>query len=267
MRATVQNNLRWLLETLQFNVDNDLLFFRITSDLIPFASHPVCTFPWQRDFRQDFRKIGRVIKEQKIRVAMHPDQFTLINSPDEEIFSRSVKELLYHAEVLDILGTDLTARIQIHVGGAYGNKEESMKRFIRRFRTLPVRIRKRLVIENDERMYSVKDCIDIHQETGIPIVFDTLHHRCNTGRQSMIRAFTSAYSTWKRNDGSPVVDYSSQDDSKRKGAHARTINVRDFRSFLKRTQGFDFDIMCEIKDKENSALKAAHAALRKKTVH
>jgi UV DNA damage endonuclease len=245
------------MEVLTFNAEHNLLFFRITSDLIPFASHPVCIFPWQKEFKKSFQKIGTFIKKHNMRVSMHPDQFTLINSLKRDIFIRSTAELKYHADLLNLMGTDHTAKIQIHVGGAYGNKEESMKRFIRRFRRLPVRIKRRLVIENDDRSYSVKDCVSIHRETGIPIVFDTLHHKCNSGGKKMLNAFSSAHATWKSKDGPPVVDYSIQDRSRKKGAHAMSIHPRNFNNFLKQTEGFDFDIMCEIKDKEKSALKAA----------
>src|SRR4030042_294856 len=95
--ATVENNLNCLLEMLKFNVRHDILFFRITSDLVPFASHPICKFDWQVDFRGQFYEIGNFIKASDIRISMHPDQFTLINSVDEGVFERSVKELLYHA--------------------------------------------------------------------------------------------------------------------------------------------------------------------------
>ncbi len=264
MRSTVKNNLDCLMETLKFNKENNLLFFRITSDLIPFASHPVCTFPWQKEFRENLREIGRFIKKHKIRVSMHPDQFTLINSPDKDIFYRSVTELSYHAEVLDLLGTDMTSKIQIHVGGSYGNKRESMTRFIERYMTLPVKIQRRLVIENDERIYNVKDCISVHKKTGMPVVFDTLHHRCNSGGESMNKAFLRAYSTWKGKDGLPIVDYSSQDRTKRTGSHSASINLGDFGLFIAKTKGFDFDIMCEIKDKEKSALKARDILRRKR---
>ena len=164
---------------------------------------------------------------------------------------------MYHADVLDLLKTDLTAKIQIHVGGAYGNKEKSIKRFIRRFKILPAKIKKRLVIENDDRIYTVNDCVSIHRETGIPVVFDTLHHRCNSGGETMLNAFSGAHATWKVKDGLPIVDYSVQDSTKKKGAHALSIQTRNFKYFINQIEGFDFDIMCEIKDKEKSALKAA----------
>ena len=100
---TVANNLACLEEILRHNVAMRVLFFRITSDLVPFASHPVCRFDWQGHFREQFTRLGAFIREHDIRISMHPDQFTLINSLDEAIFERSRRELLYHAQVLDAL--------------------------------------------------------------------------------------------------------------------------------------------------------------------
>jgi len=256
MEQIIEINLACLSETLMFNQEHNLLFFRISSDLIPFASHPICDFPWQKTYRETFRKIGNFIKRHKMRVSMHPDQFVLINSLDEDIFHRSVKELLYHAEILDLLGTNSSAKIQIHVGGIYGQKEKSLKRFIERYKYLPREIKKRLVIENDERLYGVEDCLSIHDKINIPIVFDVLHFRCNNNGARMRDMLSKAFSTWSKKDGVPIVDYSSQEKGKRIGSHTHSININDFRNFLKATTGFDCDIMCEIKDKEKSALKA-----------
>jgi len=256
MEQIIENNLACLSETLMFNQEHNLLFFRISSDLIPFASHPICDFPWQKTYREIFRKIGSFIKRHKMRVSMHPDQFVLLNSLDEDIFRRSVKELLYHSEILDLLGTNSSAKIQIHVGGIYGQKEKSLKRFIERYTSLPREIKKRLVIENDERLYNVEDCLFIHDKIYIPIVFDVLHFKCNNNGERMGDMLSRAFSTWSKKDGVPIVDYSSQEKGRRMGSHTHSINSNDFRNFLKATTGFDCDIMCEIKDKEKSALKA-----------
>lgn len=254
---TVESNLACLLKILEFNLKCQLMFFRITSDLIPFASHPICGVPWQKIFEREFKEIGDFIKKHKMRVSMHPDQFVLINSPNEEIFQLSVRELLYHAEVLDLLGVDTKAKIQIHVGGVYGNKKKSIRRFLDRYGLLPDEIKRRLVIENDERLYSVKECLVIYRKTKIPVVFDVLHFRCNNDGESIKEAFSMTYSTWSKKDGVPIVDYSSQENKKRIGTHAKSINLNDFREFIRETGGFDFDIMFEIKDKERSAIKAA----------
>jgi UV DNA damage endonuclease len=141
-----------------------------------------------------------------------------------------------------------------------------MDRFVTRYRKLPGKVRRRLVIENDDRLYSIRDCLKVHEKTGIPIVFDVLHFRCNTGGETLSKAFAGAHATWTKGDGLPIVDYSRQDPDKRTGAHAQTINIREFSSFIQTTRDFDFDIMCEIKDKEESALKAL-GVIRKKRLH
>jgi UV DNA damage endonuclease len=187
---------------------------------------------------------------------MHPDQFIIINSPDKKIFQRSVKELLYHAEVLDLLEIDDTAKIQIHVGGVYGNKGQSIRRFIERYKDLDSKIKRRLVIENDERLFSIEDCLRIYGEIKIPIVFDVFHFKCNNSGESIREAVSLVCSTWLMKDGLPIMDYSSQEKGKRIGTHAKTIHINDFKRFIKETEGFQFDIMFEIKDKERSAMKA-----------
>jgi len=260
---TVKNNLACLLRILEFNAGHGLLLFRITSDLIPFASHYICTVPWQRYFKKEFSAIGSFVTQNRMRLSMHPDQFTLINSVDEAIFARSQRELIYHAEVLDLLtASNTTHKIQIHVGGVYDDKEKSIARFIARYKRLPLKIRKRLVIENDDRSYGVADCLRIHNRIGIPVVFDTLHHRVRNEGELLRDVFVKACSTWERNDGVPMVDYSTQDRKKRPGSHAETIDPGEFRQFLTEIRGLDCDVMFEIKDKETSALKAA-AILKK----
>ncbi|MGE5445664.1 MAG: UV DNA damage repair endonuclease UvsE [Ignavibacteriales bacterium] len=253
---TVKNNLDYLHSTLRFNVEHQLLFFRISSDLIPFGSHPVCQSPWGDYFKEKFRAIGDFIKRNNIRISMHPDQFTLINSLDEKVYENTIRELMYHAKILDLLGLNDSAKIQIHVGGVYGDKEESIKRFIRRFKKLSNRICRRLVIENDDRLYSLEDCLEIHTKTGTPILFDVFHHELNNHGEAIKEAFQIFTGTWKKVDGVPMVDYSSQEIDGRRGNHAKTINVEHFKRFLNETENFDFDIMLEIKDKEKSALKA-----------
>lgn len=253
---TIGSNLACLLEILDFNRKHELFFFRISSDLIPLASHSICRFPWQKRYKRTFKEIGNFIKGHQMRVSMHPDQFIIINSPDKKIFQRSVKELLYHAEVLDLLEIDDTAKIQIHVGGAYGNKRQSIRRFIERYNYLDIKIKRRLVIENDERLFNIEDCLRIHGEIKIPIVFDVFHFKCNNSGESIRGVLSQVCSTWSGKDGLPIVDYSSQEKGKKIGTHAKTIDINDFKRFIKETEGLQFDIMCEIKDKERSVLKA-----------
>ncbi|MBC7230515.1 MAG: UV DNA damage repair endonuclease UvsE [Actinobacteria bacterium] len=256
MERTVGGNLSCLMEQLRFNLRHGILYFRISSDLVPFASHPVCDYPWQKVFRREFEELGRFVIEHGMRVTMHPDQFILINSPDADIHARSVAELAYHAEVLDLMGLAASHKIQLHVGGVYGDRRSSLERFARRYRALPAEIRRRLAVENDERSYGLADCMEVHERTGIPVVFDALHHAAHNRGEGLREAVSAAGSTWEEKDGPPMVDYSSQKKGGRPGAHADSLDEGDFRSFLEETRGLDFDLMLEVKDKERSALEA-----------
>jgi UV DNA damage endonuclease len=204
---TVDNNLTCLQKILEFNVSRGILFFRITSDLVPFASHPVNKFDWARHFKQHFKRIGKYIQNNDIRISMHPDQFTLINAIDDRILSNSIAELNYHARILDLLGLDTSAKIQVHIGGVYGNKDESMKRFVDRYHKLPVPVKRRLVIENDDVSYTLSDCLNVHDKTGIPILFDVFHHSLNNSGQKDSEAIRLASATWHKKDGCLMIDY------------------------------------------------------------
>jgi UV DNA damage endonuclease len=258
---TVENNLECLLKILEFNAKHKIAFFRISSDLVPFASHPVNAYNWQQHFRGKFEETGAFIKKNEMRISMHPDQFTLINSLKEDIFQRSVRELSYHATILDLMQLDTSAKIQIHVGGVYQDKKASMQRFANRLSRIEDSVRRRLVIENDDKLFNIADCLQISEETGVPVLFDVFHHRVNSTSATTRQALKLAQRTWKaKNDGVQMVDYSSQRIEGSLRAHAESIDLDDFRSFLEETTPIDFDVMLEIKDKERSAIKAVELA-------
>ena len=251
---TIGGNLQCLREILEYNKQNEIFFFRITSDLIPFASHPIMKFDWQDYFEAKFKEIGHFIKNYNMRMSMHPGQYTVLNSPKRDVYDNSIKDLEYHVEVLDLMELDNTSKVQIHVGGVYGDKNNSKQRFIERYMKLPDKIKNRLIIENDDKSYSLKDCLDIHQNTGIPIVFDVYHHECLNSGESLDQAFKKVGKTWSVEDGVPIVHYSSEHPTKGKPSHAEHINIHHFEIFLNKTKNYDFDLMLEIKDKEKSLL-------------
>ncbi len=256
IREKIQNNLECLSRILEFNADRGLLFFRISSDLIPFASHPVCQFEWRAVFSRELESIGRYIKKNRMRISMHPDQFVVLNSKREDVVANSVLELEYHRGLLDAMGLDGDAKIQIHVGGVYGDRDGSINRFISSCNSLGEGIKRRLVIENDDRNYGVKNCLRISGETGVPVLLDVFHHECLNSGEPLKDVLRLTAATWGGRDGSLMVDYSLQARGKRKGTHAESMAGSKFKSFLRETEGFDFDLMLEIKDKEKSALKA-----------
>jgi UV DNA damage endonuclease len=252
---TVANNLACLEKILAYNLENDLLFFRISSDLVPFGSHPVNTFDWPGHFAADFRRIGVFIKRHRMRISMHPDQFVVLNSMNPAVLSKSIEDLRYHCRVLDALGLGRDAKVQLHAGGVYGDRESAIARLVATIKGLSHDMRKRLVIENDNRCYPLRDCLAIHRQTGVPILFDFFHHACLHCGEPMEEALAAAARTWKPRDGAPMVDYSQQQKGARTGTHTQSLSARGFAQVVRLCERYNCDVMLEIKDKESSALR------------
>jgi UV DNA damage endonuclease len=251
----VQQNLNCFMKILEWNLKNDIYFFRLGSGLVPFASHPICKFDWMEYFKKDFEKIGKFVKKNKMRISMHPDQFVVINSLNNKIVDKSVREIEYHCDILDLMKLGDDAKITIHVGGVYGDKLSSMKRFVENYNKLSSRIRKRLIIENDHISYSLRDCLWISDKTGVPVVFDTFHHECLNNSESLRECVLSSRKTWKKKDGPIILHYSSQKKNGILGSHAENIDILDFSRVIGEIGDGNFDLMLEIKDKEKSLLK------------
>lgn len=257
--TTVAANLACLRQILEWNVAHGLLFFRMGSGIVPFGSHEINTFPWQTHFKNEFRAIGDFIKQHGMRISFHPDQFVVLNSPDPAIVRRSIDELIYQGSMLDLMELDSTAKLQIHAGGAYGDKGAALARWVETFHTmLPEAVKVRLVVENDDRLYSLRECLSLYDETGVPILFDNFHHECLNYGEPMHEALRLAAATWHpTRDGVLMMDYSSQAPGERKGKHTDTLVPELLQDFLLDLGGLDVDMMLEIKDKEASAVRAA----------
>jgi UV DNA damage endonuclease len=136
-----------------------------------------------------------------------------------------------------------------------------MARFFERFANLDERIQSRLVIENDDRLYTLRDCLRIHEEIGIPVLLDVFHHEVNSSGETIHESLKLVTQTWGKRDGVPMVDYSSQEPGEQTRKHAETIDLAHFQQFLEavRDVRVDCDLMLEIKDKEKSAVKAVAA--------
>ena len=252
---TVTANLDALRRILEWNDAHDIRFFRISSTTIPFASHPVMTFDWQEHFGPALAGIGDYIRTHGMRTNVHPGQYIILNSPREDVVQRSIAELTYHADLLDLLGVDDSHKIQIHTGGVYGDKRSAIDDFISSYARLPDSIRRRLAIENDERQFSLADNLRIHDACGIPLIFDTFHHELFNNGESLEECLDAVIPTWQGH-GPAMIDYSSQNPDKQAGAHTISIDLDAFEPVLAVLQGRPVDLMLEIKDKEQSVLKA-----------
>lgn len=258
LHEIIQSNLSGLKKVLEWNKNNNIRLFRISSDTIPFASHPVNKIEWWNEYKDEFEKIGKYIKENDIRVYMHPNPIVYLNSLSPEVVKNSIKDLEWHVKFLDSFNLDSTHKIVFHAGGAYGNKPEAIKRFIKAYNDLPQKFKNRLTLENDDKIYNVWDLIKINESTGIPLVFDNLHHQVlNTNQpkdkdvEFIMKKF---FSTWDEKSGLPDIHYSNQKENARAGSHSEAVDTDAFADFFLKYYHLDFDIIFETKNKEKSVL-------------
>ena len=254
LRALIASNLDNLARVLAFNAAQGVRLYRINSDIVPFGSHAVNRLRWWQTFGPRFQALGALIRRHRMRVSMHPGQFTVLNSLSPAVVAASVEELAWHARFLDALGVDRTCKIVIHVGGMVDGPEAAMARFVRVARTLPPAVRRRLIVENDERCFTAEHVLAVSRRTGLPVVFDWLHHRANPGTArtptEVRRLVARCFHTWRPVDGVPKIHLSSQARGARRGRHGDWVRLSDMLDFLATAPPRPFDCMIEAKRKD-----------------
>ena len=253
----IEHNLAALNRIIDYNIENNIRLFRISSDLIPFGSSSKNTIKWWEYFGGELRIIGQKIRASKMRVSLHPGQYTVLNAVKSDVVKRAIADLSYHTKILDSLGLDSTHKIVLHVGGAYNDKKISAQRFKDNYSLLDESIRRRLVIENDDRIYNIQDALDIGMRLRVPVIFDNLHHELNPANEKKdeFAWIELCKNTWREEDGDQKIHYAEQAKQKQKGSHADFIRVDRFLDFYKKIKRTDLDIMLEVKDKNLSCVK------------
>lgn len=253
----IEQNTRDLLHILKWNVAHDITLFRMSSSMCSWASlYRLHDLPDYDAIRANLSRAGAYAHEHSIRLSFHPGQFNVLTSPHEHVFENTCSDLELHGELMDLLGMPRTpqAKINIHAGGVYGDKQSALERFCRNFERLSPTVQSRLTVENDDKAkcYSVLDLMQLHRRLGIPVVFDYHHHKFCSGGMSERDALHLAASTW--DDIKPTVHYSeSRHPDTLKPAHSDWITgpIDDY--------GLDIDCMLECKMKERALLRLRHA--------
>ena len=250
-------NISSLSNSIDYNIKNNIKLFRISSDLIPFGSSDANKVKWWKIFQEELLSIGKKIKNNNMRVSLHPGQYTVLNSNNKEIVKRAINDLLYHTRILDSLGLNQEHKIILHIGGAYGDKPQSIQRFTENYQSLSNNVKERLVIENDDKIYNIGEVIEIGMKNNIPVVFDNLHNLINPPEQKLreIHWINKCKTTWKKQDGLQKIHYSQQSETKKLGSHSEYIGINEFLNFYKMIDRDDIDIMLEVKDKNLSCVK------------
>ena len=252
-------NARDLVEIIKWNHQNGINFFRLSSEIFPWASeYKFEDLPQYLRIKTLLAGAGNYAKQNGLRLTSHPGPFNVLVSPHKHVVDNTITDLRIHGEIFDMLGLERSPynKIYIHCNGVYGDKISAMDRFCKNFERLPESVQTRLTVENDDKasMYSVKDLMYIHERIGIPIVFDYHHHKFCTGDLSEEEALKLAVSTWPK-DIVPVVHYSESkalhesNDKLKPQAHSDYINS------VPNTYGLNVDIMVESKAKELAILE------------
>ena len=253
-------NCKDLLTVLKWNHANGIHFFRLSSDLFPWASeYNLSDLPDYDDICLALQEAGDFAHDNGHRITTHPGPFNVLGSPKESVVIKTIKELNTHSEIFDMMGLPDTpyAKINIHVGGTYGGDfAGTAERFCRNFLKLSTSCQNRLTIENDDKasMWSTRHLYDyIYKVIRIPIVFDYHHHKFCSGGQTEQEALELAMSTWQ--DVKPVVHYSQDRSVEHNDPKIRPQAHSDYVYDYIDTYGNEVDIMVEAKAKELAVLK------------
>lgn len=238
-----RQNLLDTIKILNWNKQNNIYMYRLSASMFPFATHR--DFRWElNSLKEEIEAIGKFVKENAMRISSHLPQFINLGSPDIEVVKKSVTDLEYQAEFFDKMGVGPENKLIIHTGGVYEDRKETSKRFIKVYNSLPENIKKRLVIENDEKNWTIRQIMEIHKATDLTVLIDYLHWQINHEKDANWETdLKLALSTWKER---PKIHYSEQNPDKNTGAHSFYIkNI---------ITNPEFDTMVEAKGKELAIL-------------
>lgn len=256
LRELIAANLADLERVFAFNAENDVHLYRMSSQVIPFASHPKNTLAWWDEFAEPLARLKATASANRLRVSMHPGQYTVLNSPNPNVVAASIAELEAAARLIDAVQDDTTGKIILHVGGAYDDRAGSLRRFEGVAKGLPEAVRRRLVIENDDTVYSTGEVLSLSESTGLPVVFDWFHHTIRTSDDpDHARLIARCFATWGPADGVPKIHLSSQAPGGRVGHHAEYVEPADLAAFLEHAPDVPFDLMLEAKKKDLALLR------------
>ena len=252
-------NVRDLCKIIQWNEENNIRLYRLSSDMFPWMSeYELKDLPTYHRIKTLLEGIGNFVKNHNHRLTFHPGHFCVVASMNPRVVKNSIKELNQHGEIMDLMGLPRTVEspINIHVNTTANGKEDSLKRFCEAFKNLDESVRSRLVVENDDKkaQYSVKDLKEgVSDVIGCPVMFDYHHHWCYDDPMPVQEAFELARSTWPKGIRQ-CTHYSScrklhEDSSVVNRAHADYVyeNIDTF--------GYEVDVEIEAKAKELAVLK------------
>jgi UV DNA damage endonuclease len=253
-----RKNLEHTLRMIHYNIAQEIFLYRFSSSIVPLATHPEVLWDYRTPFKALLAEIGQLVKKHKLRTSFHPNQFTLFTSDKPHITDNAVGDMTYHYEVLDAMGLADEAIINIHVGGAYGNKQTATERFHTNIKKLPDYIKKRMTLENDDKTYTATQTLAICQKERIPLLFDYHHFMANKEDDEAIEdLLPDIFKTWSWIGIQPKIHVSSPKSEKEYRSHADYVDAEFLMPLVKvlKEMNVDLDFMIEAKQKDKAAIR------------
>jgi UV DNA damage endonuclease len=260
-------NVKDLPEMMTWNYKHNINCFRLSSDMFPHFTDTE-TEKYTIDFaKEDLIIAGNLAKSYNQRILMHPGQYNQVGTPNQQTFEKTIDDLEHHANILDTMGIGKDGVIIVHGGGTYNDKENTKRRWIEQYDELPSNVKRRLVLENCERQYSTRDCLDISEECGVPVVFDFHHYQCynliygknskKKPQEDIMDLIPEVIDSWDFTNRNRIIMHISEQGSGKIGHHSDYIETlpNELFTILEEFPSITIDLEVEAKMKEKAIMK------------
>lgn len=245
-------NLNNLEEILKYNIKNNIHFYRMSSKIIPLATHPNIKLNLLNIFKEKLEYIGNIIKENNLRVDIHLDEYCVLNSTNSNIVSSTINIIKFYKNMLKTM--NIESYMILHIGSSAFGIEKSITRFINNFKKLDEESKNMIILENDDKVFKIEDVLKICKTLNIPMVLDYHHYKCNKV-EPLEQHIKEIIKTWKGK--TPKMHISSKKNNKEFRSHHDYIDINDFIELINilKTQTKNIDIMIEAKQKDMALFK------------
>lgn len=250
-------NIKSTRRMLLYNIAHEIELYRLSSSIVPLATHPEVMWDFVTPFQKEWQELGDIIRKHQLRVSFHPNQFTLFTSPQNKITDNAVIDMEYHYRMLEAMGVEKNAVLNIHIGGAYGDKMETIQRFHQNLQKLPAHIKEVMTLENDDKTYNADETLLACEKESIRFVFDYHHHMANLGDLSLKEILSRTVATWEKTNLPPKIHVSSPKSEKAYRSHADYVDVEFLMPLIGALKELrvDVDFMIEAKMKDLAMLQ------------
>lgn len=252
----IKLNFKNFEKVLKYNYDNKIKFYRMTHTMFPLLTHPSININYKEVFKEDFKRLKEKINKYNIRIDTHPDEFCLLTSDKDIVTNNSIDILKFHLEIFKLLG--INGRCVLHIGSSKPTKYEALLRFKDNFNKLSNELKNLIILENDDKTYTVSDTLTLCEELNIPMVLDYHHFICNHEKNEKInKLLPRIIKTWDNTNLNPKMHFSTALNSKQKRNHSTYLNYNFFIKFLKllKPLNTDIDIMLEAKGRDEALFR------------